>query len=216
MVGPDDTYQLLRNLTSPVVAITSEHGGQRDGMIIDSAIRASIVPTIPRLAMFIHKFNDSHDLIFASGRFVLHLLRQDQFALIHQLGFVHRREKDKLAEVPHHPGRLGAPVLDECYAHFECRVVNAMDTGSSTCFLGDVMEVGYGAAAAPRGEVMTAAYFRANVPDEWRDDYVRLLKVAQTAGLEMSRNIQPLVWQGAKAEGPGARGPGSGDKQQTP
>ena len=82
MVTPDETYQLLRHLTSPVVAITSEHGGKRNGMIIDSAIRASIVPTLPRLAMFIHKFNVSHDLIFGSGQFVLHLLRQDQFDLI--------------------------------------------------------------------------------------------------------------------------------------
>ena len=199
MVSPDDTYQLLRNLTTPVVAITSEHDGRGDGMIIDSAIRASIVPSIPRIAMFIHKFNDSHDLIFASGRFVLHLLRQDQFDLIHRLGFVHRRERDKLAEIPHRPGRLGAPVLDECYAHFECRVVNAMDTGSSTCFLGDVVEVGFGAAAEPRGEVMTAAYFRANVPPQWREEYVRLLQVAQADGLELSRNIRPLVWRGLKA-----------------
>jgi flavin reductase (DIM6/NTAB) family NADH-FMN oxidoreductase RutF len=199
MVSPDDTYQLLRNLTSPVVAVTAEHAGKRNGMIIDSAIRASIVPTIPRLAMFIHKFNTSHDMIFGSGRFVLHLLRQDQFDLIHQLGFVHGRDQDKLATVPHHPGRLGAPVLDECYAHFECRVANAMDTGSSTCFLGDVIEVGYGAAQAPRGEVMTAAYFRAHIPESWRADYVRLLAVAQQFALERSPHIEPLVWRGLGA-----------------
>jgi flavin reductase (DIM6/NTAB) family NADH-FMN oxidoreductase RutF len=196
MVSPDDTYQLLRNLTTPVVAITSEHDGRRNGMIIDSAIRASIVPTVPRLAMFIHKFNASHDMIFASGRFVLHLLRQDQYPLIHALGFFHRRDKDKLADVPHRLGRLGAPVLDECYAHFECRVVNAMDTGSSTCFLGDVVEVGYGAAGGPRGEVMTAAYFRGNLPPSWREDYLRLLAVAQGFALEHSANLQPLVWPG--------------------
>ena len=195
MVSPDDTYQLLRNLTTPVVAITASHGGKANGMIIDSAIRASIVPTVPRLAMFIHKFNTSHDMIFASGRFVLHLLRQDQFDLIHRLGFAHGRDTDKLAEVPHRPGRLGAPVLDECYAHFECRVANAMDTGSSTCFLGEVVEVGYGAASAPQGEVMSAAYFRAHLPESWRADYVRLLAVAQTFALEHSADIRPLVWR---------------------
>src|SRR5512147_2504309 len=104
MLAPDETYQLLRTLTSPVVAITSARAGVRNGMIIDSAIRASIVPAIPRLAVFIHKFNVSHDLIFGSGAFALHLLRTDQYDLIHHLGFHSRRDVDKLATVPHLTG----------------------------------------------------------------------------------------------------------------
>jgi len=192
---PDATYQLLRNFTSPVVAITSERGGKTNGMISDSAVRASIVPTIPRLSVFIHKFNLSHDMIFESGRFVMHLLRQDQFDVIHRLGFVSGRTRDKLAGVPHHAGRLGAPVLDECYAHFECRIVNAMDTGSSTCFLGDVAQVGHGAATAARGEIMTAAYFRANMPAEWRKVYEEHLVAAQRFAEERSRDIRPVVWR---------------------
>ena len=199
MVTPDDTYQLLRNLTSPVVAITSAHNGKRNGMIIDSAIRASIVPTIPRIAMFIHKFNVSHDLIFESGAFVLHLLRQDQFDLIHRLGFSHGIDRDKLADVPNRPGRSGAPVLDECYAHFECRIANAMDTGSSTCFLADVVDVGYGAAAGPRGEVMTATFFRANIPVAWKTEYQEQLAAAQSFARERSGDIRPLVWRTVSA-----------------
>ena len=193
---PDAVYQLLRNLTSPVVAITSERDGKRNGMISDSAIRASIVPAIPRVSVFIHKFNYSHDLIFDTGRFVLHLLRDDQFELIHRLGFSSGRARDKLADVPHRPGVLGAPVLDECYAHFECRVANVMDTGSSTFFLGDVVEVGHGGARAPRGVVMTAAHFRAHMPAEWRAEYEALLHAAQAYAAERSRDIRPVVWKG--------------------
>src|SRR5438094_6911941 len=107
---PDETYQLLRNLTSPVVAITSERDGKRNGMISDSAVRASIVPAIPRVSVYIHKFNYSHDLVFDTGRFVLHLLRDDQFELVHRLGFSSGRTRDKLADVPHRRGVLGAPV----------------------------------------------------------------------------------------------------------
>ncbi len=195
MVTPDETYQLLRNLTSPVVAITSAHRGKRNGMIIDSVIRASIVPTMPRLAVFIHKFNVSHDLIFGSGQFVLHLLRQDQFELIHRLGFFHGADRDKLADLPCRPGRLGPPVLDECYAHFECRIANVMDTGSSTCFLADVVEVGYGAAAGPRGDVMTAAYFRANLPESWGGEYQQQLAAAQSFARERSQDIRAVVWR---------------------
>src|SRR5574342_1005795 len=122
MLKPDLTYQLLRHLTSPVVAITSARGAKENGMISDAAIRASIVPTVPRLSVYIHKFNYSHDLIYETGRFVLHLLRDDQFELIHRLGFASGRASDKLAGVPHRLGELGVPVLDDCYAQFECRV----------------------------------------------------------------------------------------------
>ena len=194
-LAPDQVYQLLRNLTSPVVAITCQRAGKRNGMIADSAIRASIVPAIPRVSVYIHKFNFSHDLIFETGRFVLHLLRDDQFELIHQLGFTSGRARDKLAGVPHRPGTLGVPVLDECYAHFECRVANVMDTGSSTCFLGDVVAVGHGAATTPRGAVMTAAHFRANMPSEWRADYEALLRAAQQFAAERSRDIRPVTWK---------------------
>ena len=200
ILQPDQVYQLLRNLTSPVVAITSERAGKRNAMIADSAVRASIVPTIPRVSVYIHKFNYSHDLIFETGRFVLHLLRDDQFELIHRLGFVSGRANDKLAGLPHRLGALGAPVLDECYAHFECRVANVMDTGSSTCFLGDVVEVGHGAAdRAPEGRaVMTAAHFRAHMPTEWRAEYDALLHSAQAHAAERSRDIRPVVWKGLK------------------
>src|SRR5881394_2035747 len=194
-LAPDQVYQLLRNLTSPVVAITCQRAGTRNGMIADSAIRASIVPAIPRVSVYIHKFNFSHDLIFETGHFVLHLLRDDQFELIHQLGFTSGRARDKLAGVPHRPGTLGVPVLDECYADFECRVANVMDTGSSTCFLGDVVAVGHGAADRPSGTVMTAAYFRVNMPPPWRSEYEALLRTAQAYAAERSRDIRPVVWR---------------------
>jgi flavin reductase (DIM6/NTAB) family NADH-FMN oxidoreductase RutF len=196
---PDEIYELLRNLTSPVVAITSERDGQRNGMIVDSAVRASIAPTIPRLSVYVHKFNFSHDLIFATGRFVLHLLRDDQFELVHRLGFVSGRARDKLGDIPHHLGTLGVPVLDDCYAHFECRVANVMDTGSSTCFLGDVVAVGHGSAGGPTGRVMTAAQFRAQMPAAWRAEYQALLQAAQRFAVERSRDIKPVIWKGLPA-----------------
>src|SRR5881409_2082784 len=191
MRQPDLTYQLLRNLTSPVVAVTSEHNGKENGMISDAAVRASIVPSIPRLSVYIHKFNYSHNMIFESGRFGLHLLHTKQFDVVRRLGFVSGRDRDKLAGLPYHRGVLGVPVLDDCFAHFECSVVNVMDTGSSTLFLGDVVAVGRGKAA---GELLTATYFRNNMPAEWRIEYEAKLKEAQQVAAEMSRKIQPVVW----------------------
>lgn len=197
MLEPDPTYQLLRNLTSPVVAITSERNGKQNGMISDAAVRASIVPTIPRLSVYIHKFNYSHDMIFETGRFGLHLLHTKQLDVVRRLGFVSGRDQEKLAGIPHHKGKTGVPVLDECFAHFECSVANVMDTGSSTLFLGDVVAVGCGNVASlePRGELLTATYFRSNMPAEWRIEYEGKLGEAQRRAAELSRTIKPVVWK---------------------
>ena len=197
MLEPDLTYQLLRNLTSPVVAITAERKGKENGMISDAAVRASIVPSVPRLSVYIHKFNYSHDMIFDTGRFVMHLLHTKQFDVVRRLGFFSGRDQDKLAGIPHHKGKLGAPILDECFAHFECTVVNVMDTGSSTLFLGDVIAVGSGKAGGPEptGDLLTASYFRANMPAEWRQEYEGKLKEAQQLAESRSRDIRPVVWK---------------------
>src|SRR5436309_3396408 len=198
MLEPASTYQLLRSLTSPVVAITAERNGKANGMISDAAVRASIVPAVPRLSVYVHKFNYSHDMIFGTGRFGLHLLHTQQLDIVRRLGFFSGRDQDKLAGIPHHRGTLGVPVLDECFAHFECSVANVMDTGSSTLFLGDVMAVGCGSAAGlePKGELLTATYFRSRMPAEWRQEYEAKLEEAQQVSAEMSRTIKPVVWKG--------------------
>ncbi len=192
MLEPDLTYQLLRNLTSPVVAITSERNGKTNGMISDAAVRASIVPSVPRLSVYIHKFNYSHDMIFETGRFGLHLLHTRQLDVVRRLGFFSGRDQDKLAGIPHHKGKSGVPLLDECFAHFECSVANVMDTGSSTLFLGDVMAVG---GLEPTGELLTATYFRTNMPAEWRVEYEAKLTEAQGYAEARSRDVKPVVWK---------------------
>lgn len=170
----EETYELLRNLTSPIVAVTSAAEG-RNGMIADSAVRASLSPRHPRVGLFVHKFNHSHGLIERGRAFTLHLLREDQWELIHRLGFVSGRDRDKLAGLPHAIGRNGCPLLEDCYAAFECAVANRMDAGASTFFLGDVLRVRRGAGE----RVMTAAHFRANLPVAWRPEYEANLRRAQ-------------------------------------
>lgn len=190
-MDPTDTYELLRNLTCPVVAITCRRGDKLNGMISDNAIRASIVPDIPRVAAFIHKFNYSHDMIFETGRFNLHILHAGQFDVIHTLGFFSGRDRDKLTGIPHHLGAGGCPVLEDCYASFECELINVMDTGSSTCFLGEATAVHRG----PGAEVMTSAYMRAHMPPEWGEPYVAHLAEAQAEARAASRNIRAVIWR---------------------
>jgi len=194
-MDPILSYELLRSFTTPVVAITAQRDGKANGMISDAATRASIVPDLPRLMILVHKFNYSHDMIFESGRFAVHALHRGQFDLIERLGFESGRDRDKLAGVPHRPGGLGCPILEDCWAWFECRVINLMDTGSSTCFLGDVVELGRG----PGKEILTPGYMRANLPERWRETYLTKLAAAQAWARERSGDVRPVIWRGLGA-----------------
>ncbi len=185
-MNPDETYQLLRTLTSPIVAITTRRGPKTNGMISDGAIRASIVPDVPRLGVFIHKFNFTHDLLYETGHFALHVLHNGQVPLVHSLGFRSGKDHDKLADVPHRDGlKTGVPILADCYCWFECRVANVMDTGSSTFFMGDVIDAGKG----PGNEPLEPSYLRAHLTPEMTAEYMANLEHAQAVAREASKRM---------------------------
>ena len=189
----DPLYLTLRNLTTAIVAITTAAGGRRNGLIVNSAQRASLVPASMRVSMYISKINLTHELVWASGVFGLHLLRADQWDVVRALGIRSGREGDKLGGLGTRTGKTGCPLLTDCLAALECRVANTMDAGAATFFLGDVVS----AASGPEGPVMTADYFRANLPADLRAAYEANLAHAQEALAAMSSAVDPgLRWTG--------------------
>ena len=184
------TYDLLRHLTTPVVAITCARAGQCNAMISDGAIRASIVPDVPRLVVQIHKWHLTHEIVSETGRFAVHLLHEGQTDVVTKLGFASGRERDKLAEVPNHPGATGSPILDDCYAWFDCTVLNRMDAGYCTIFLGQAVDVGRGSGDA----VLEPALLRDTLPPEFRERYLPNLEAAQALA-------RPLAWLFTPAAG---------------
>jgi flavin reductase (DIM6/NTAB) family NADH-FMN oxidoreductase RutF len=188
-MDPAQTYELLRLLTTPVVAITSARGEQRNGMISDGAVRLSIAPEVPRLLIQVNTWHLTHEIVSETGRFALHLLHEGQTDVVTTLGFSSGREGDKLAALPHHLGVTGSPILDDCYAWFDCTVINRMDTGISTCFLGQAMEVGRG-----RGEaVLQPARLRDTLPAEYRALYERNLAAAQEQARQLAWLFAPAA-----------------------
>jgi flavin reductase (DIM6/NTAB) family NADH-FMN oxidoreductase RutF len=194
---PNRTYQLLRHLTLPVAAVTTSARGRRNGLIVNSAQRASLVPSVARISVYISKPNVSHDLIHASGVFGVHLIRNDQWDLIAALGLRSARDvADKLEHLDVATGVTGCPMLNDVIAGFECRVINAMDAGAATFFLGEIVSVREGTP----GEVMTSSHFRANAPADLLVEYERRLAYAQGILEPLSRPVSNRPWTGPTAE----------------
>ena len=131
---------MMSHLWSPIAAVTSGWRGKLNAQIAVAIGAASIVPSQPRIVVQIYKRNLSHGLIYRSGAFALNFLRQDQLQLISEFGLVSGRDKDKLTGVAYEIGDLGSPVLQDCWGYLDCKVVNALDGGDMTCFLGEIME----------------------------------------------------------------------------
>lgn len=189
----DPVYTLLRHLTLPIVAVTTAAEGERNGMIANSAQRASLVPTHARISLYISKTNYSHDLAYRSGVLGIHLLRQDQWELIWHLGLQSGREVDKLESLAVETGETGCPLLSDVRAAFECRVVNAMDAGAATFFLADVVATREG----QDGEVMTSPYFRAHMPPDKQRIYEERLVRAQRELESITGSVERQPWPGA-------------------
>lgn len=199
-----DVYEILRELTSPVVAVTCRRGDRLNGLIVNSVIRASLVPGRQRLALYIFKRHESHDMIAASGRYCLHLLAREQWDAIWELGFFSGRERDKLEKVPHRLSEeTGLPVLRRSYAWMECEVVNAMDAGSSTFFMGEIRRIFRGEG----DQVMDSDWFRANMPEDWREQYRENLEAVQAWAGELEAEGMDTTYWDALRERVGAEEP---------
>ncbi len=192
----NQTYELLRALTTPLVAITSKLGDKVNAMIANSAMRASLSDVKARVSVYVHKFNYSHDMIFQSGRFVLHVLDKGQIDVVAALGFRSGRDVDKLAELNYDVGQSGLPVLADCYCYFECRVVNVMDTGGSTLFLGAVEHSG----ATPGTTPLTPEHLRLAMPEELHRQYLANLQKAQDEATRAADSMRAVVWRGLSSE----------------
>lgn len=191
-VGPDEAYELLRALTSPLVAITVRRGDRLNGMVANSAIRASLVPGRLGVAFYVFKRHLTHRILADTGRFVLHILSREQWDEIWALGFRSGWEARKMEGLVHEPTEeTGLPVLTRCHTWLECRVANVMDAGPSTFFMGLVARIGRGTGE----EVMDSAWFRANMPDEWRPVYEDKLGEAQLAAEAGLEEIDDRPWR---------------------
>jgi flavin reductase (DIM6/NTAB) family NADH-FMN oxidoreductase RutF len=105
-----------------------------------------------------------------SGRFCLHLLHQNQLALVQKLGFESGRETNKLKNVEYSLTESNLPLLSNSAAYFDCEIINAMDAGPSTFFMGQVR------ASGRHDEfdsltLMTSDYLRNQLSDEWKELY---------------------------------------------
>ncbi|MFQ6095375.1 MAG: flavin reductase family protein [Candidatus Bathyarchaeia archaeon] len=96
----------------------------------------------PMVAISVKPSRYSHDLIATGREFVLAIPTMEIVEELHYCGRHTGREVDKFKETgltPVPAEKVRPPLIRECAANLECRVVSQMTTGDHTIFVGEVV-----------------------------------------------------------------------------
>ena len=119
--------------------VTAAADNRRGGLVATWVSQASIDRQRPTVMAGIAPNHFTAELIDASGAFALHLIGQDQDELVWNFAIGSGRDRDKLAGLDTKKGISDSPVLCNCLAWLDCRVVARVDVGDRLLYLADVL-----------------------------------------------------------------------------
>jgi flavin reductase (DIM6/NTAB) family NADH-FMN oxidoreductase RutF len=108
----------------------------------------------PLIACAIGKKAYSSELIESTKEFIVNVPTKELQAKIYYCGYHSGHEVDKFKETgltPKPARKVRAPIIEECVAHMECKVVQRVETGDKNLFIGEVIEA-YADEKVVRGE----------------------------------------------------------------
>jgi flavin reductase (DIM6/NTAB) family NADH-FMN oxidoreductase RutF/rubredoxin len=120
--------------------VGSHKGDQINAQIANTVFQITSEP--PSLAVSINKKNLTWEYIRESKAFAASVLSQETpLSFIGQFGFKSGRDTQKFQGVNYKPGTTGSPiVLDNTIAFIEVKVVQEIDVGTHTIFIGEVVD----------------------------------------------------------------------------
>jgi flavin reductase (DIM6/NTAB) family NADH-FMN oxidoreductase RutF len=159
----------------PLWLLTVQAGEHRGGLIATFAVRASIVPELPRMVIGIAKHHHSWGLIETSRRFALHLLTTDGIDLVWRFGLQTGHEVDKFQGLAVDRSADGNPRCLDALSWLDCRVEDRMDIGDRTLYIAEVA----GGGVLKRGRALTVGDLLRAATPERRAELERLYRADQ-------------------------------------
>ncbi len=145
----------LRPISYGLYIVGSRKDDRINAQIANTVIQVCSEP--PTISVAINKWNLTHEFIQASKVFTVSVLCQDApLSLIGKFGFKSGRDFDKFDGVNYKLGKTQAPiVLEHAVAYLEARVINEVDVGTHTIFIGELVD----AEVLTEDEPMTYAHY---------------------------------------------------------
>ena len=147
--------KVLRKVSYGMYVVTSFKDDKVNGQIANTVFQITSEP--PTIAISINKGNLTHEYIESSKSFAVSILSNDvSIKLIGQFGFKSGRDIDKFEGIKTKTFETKSPViLDSSIGYIEAKVINSLDMGSHTLFIGEIINTD----VFNNEEPMTYAYY---------------------------------------------------------
>ena len=128
----------------PAVMVSCARPGERPN-IVTVAWVDTVNSDPPMCSVSVRPSRYSHGIIRDTGEFIVNLCGEDNVKATDFCGVKSGRDVDKFAACGLTPVKVegfSAPAVGECPLYLACRVTDALELGSHTMFLGEIMRVG--------------------------------------------------------------------------
>lgn len=132
--------KVLYNISYGIYIVSSKKEDQINGQIANTVFQITAEPAT--IAVSINKKNFTHYFITQSKVFAVSVLEQEvDMKFIGRFGFKSGRDQDKFEGINYKIGVTGSPIIMEnTIAYLEAEVIQAIDVGTHTLFVGKVVE----------------------------------------------------------------------------
>jgi flavin reductase (DIM6/NTAB) family NADH-FMN oxidoreductase RutF len=144
------THNVRRFLEpGPIVLVSSAHKGETNIMTMGWHMVMEFSPSL--VGCLISSGNHSFEIIKASRQCVINLPTEDLATTVVKIGNTSGRDIDKFERfglTPKLAEQVRAPLIDECYSNFECRLSDLSWVGKYNVFVFEVVKAHV--AASPK------------------------------------------------------------------
>src|SRR4030042_3635843 len=155
-MSPEFDRRAFRDLSYGLYIVTSLDGDRLNGQIVNTVIQVTSDPA--RVAVIVNKQNLTHEFISKSRLFGVSVLDESApMTFLGPFGFRSGRDVDKLSQVQFKIGVTGCPlVLEHALSVLEAKVIDQIDLGTHTIFIGDTVN----AEVLKEGRPLTYRYYQ--------------------------------------------------------
>jgi len=131
-----NTIKALGKMTYGLYILTTKRGTEINGMIASWVSQVSFSPPLVMAVIRTNRY--SHNMIKEIGVFALNVLGKSNSVLVSKCNVL--CPEDKFKGIRWETKTTGAPIIGEAIAYMDCKLVNSIDTGDHTIFIGEIVD----------------------------------------------------------------------------